>query len=98
MTSPIITEAVRVIVERRDLTRIEAAAAMEAIMSGAATDVQIAAFLTDHPGWTIDAARAEELPAGIAPNEQGFVRTLPGLLAEAGGLDGFFIARLRAPS
>ena len=46
MTSPIITEAVRVIVERRDLTRIEAAAAMEAIMSGAATDVQIAAFLT----------------------------------------------------
>jgi anthranilate phosphoribosyltransferase len=46
MTSPIITEAVRVLVERRDLTRIEAAAAMEAIMSGAATDVQIAAFLT----------------------------------------------------
>jgi anthranilate phosphoribosyltransferase len=46
MTSPIITEAVRVIVERRNLTRIEAAAAMEAIMSGAATDVQIAAFLT----------------------------------------------------
>jgi anthranilate phosphoribosyltransferase len=33
-------------VERRDLTRIEAAAAMEAIMSGAATNAQIAAFLT----------------------------------------------------
>jgi anthranilate phosphoribosyltransferase len=46
MTSPIITEAVRVLVERRDLTRIEAAAAMEAIMSGAASDVQIATFLT----------------------------------------------------
>jgi anthranilate phosphoribosyltransferase len=46
MTSPIITEAVRVLVERRDLTRIEAAAAMEAIMSGAATNAQIAAFLT----------------------------------------------------
>jgi anthranilate phosphoribosyltransferase len=46
MTSPIITEAVRVLVERRDLTRIEAAAAMDAIMSGAATNVQIAAFLT----------------------------------------------------
>ncbi|HYB44231.1 MAG TPA: anthranilate phosphoribosyltransferase [Candidatus Methylomirabilis sp.] len=41
-----ITEAVRAIVDRRDLTRIEAAAAMEAIMSGAATDAQIAAFLT----------------------------------------------------
>jgi len=46
MTSPIITEAVRILVERRDLSRIEAAAAMEAIMSGAATSAQIAAFLT----------------------------------------------------
>jgi anthranilate phosphoribosyltransferase len=46
MTSPIIVEAVRTLVERRDLTRIEAAAAMDAIMSGAATNAQIAAFLT----------------------------------------------------
>src|ERR671936_2135557 len=46
MTSPIITEAVRALVERRDLTRIEAAAAMDAIMTGAATNAQIAAFLT----------------------------------------------------
>ena len=46
MTSPIITEAVRVLIDRRDLTRIEAAAAMDAIMSGAATNAQIAAFLT----------------------------------------------------
>ena len=46
MTSPIITEAVRALVDRKDLSRIEAAAAMEAIMSGAATDAQIAAFLT----------------------------------------------------
>jgi anthranilate phosphoribosyltransferase len=46
MTSPIITEAVRALVDSRDLTRIEAAAAMDAIMSGAATDAQIAAFLT----------------------------------------------------
>src|SRR5882672_7653118 len=46
MTSPIITGAIRVLVDRRDLTRIEAAAAMEAIMSGAATNAQIAAFLT----------------------------------------------------
>jgi anthranilate phosphoribosyltransferase len=37
---------VRALVERRDLSRIEAAAAMEAIMSGAATSAQIAAFLT----------------------------------------------------
>jgi anthranilate phosphoribosyltransferase len=46
MTSPIITEAVRRLVGRRDLSRIEAAAAMDAIMSGAATNAQIAAFLT----------------------------------------------------
>jgi anthranilate phosphoribosyltransferase len=46
MTSPIITEALRALVERRALSRIEAAAAMEAIMSGAATNAQIAAFLT----------------------------------------------------
>ena len=42
MTSPIISEALKTLVERRDLTRIEAAAAMEAIMSGAATNAQIA--------------------------------------------------------
>ncbi|OGK97484.1 MAG: anthranilate phosphoribosyltransferase [Candidatus Rokubacteria bacterium RBG_16_73_20] len=41
-----ITEALRTLMDRRDLTRIEAAAAMEAIMSGAATNAQIAAFLT----------------------------------------------------
>ncbi|MGH7355277.1 MAG: anthranilate phosphoribosyltransferase [Candidatus Rokuibacteriota bacterium] len=41
-----ITEALKTLVERRDLTRIEAAAAMDAIMSGAATNAQIAAFLT----------------------------------------------------
>jgi anthranilate phosphoribosyltransferase len=46
MSSPIITEAVRALVERRDLSRIEAAAAMEAIMTGSATNAQIAAFLT----------------------------------------------------
>ncbi len=46
MTSPIITEALRALIDRRDLSRLEAAAAMESIMSGAATNAQIAAFLT----------------------------------------------------
>ena len=32
MSSPVIIEAIRALVERRDLTRLEAAAAMEAIM------------------------------------------------------------------
>lgn len=58
---------------------------------------QVAAFLAAHPGWSVEAARADELSAGVAPTAEGFVRTLPEMLAEAGGLDGFFVARLRAP-
>jgi 16S rRNA (cytosine967-C5)-methyltransferase len=45
------------------------------------------------PRWPVAAA---ELPAGLAPSAEGWVRTLPGQLAAAGGLDGFFIARFRA--
>ena len=44
---------------------------------------------------TPDPIRAEELPAGIVPSADGYVRTDPGMLAEAGGVDGFFIARWR---
>lgn len=44
---------------------------------------------------TPDPVLAEELPAGIAPDARGRVRTDPAMLAEAGGLDGFFIARWR---
>jgi 16S rRNA (cytosine967-C5)-methyltransferase len=35
----------------------------------------------------------EELPASLAPTPEGWLRTDPGLLAEHGGMDGFFIAR-----
>lgn len=38
---------------------------------------------------------AGELPAGLAPTPEGWLRTDPGMLAEAGGLDGFWIARWR---
>jgi anthranilate phosphoribosyltransferase len=41
-----IVESIRKVVERKDLTRDEAFAVMDAIMSGHATDAQIAAFLT----------------------------------------------------
>lgn len=58
---------------------------------------QVEAFLAAHPGWRVEAAREEELPAGVAPTAEGFVRTLPHMLADAGGLDGFFVARLLAP-
>src|SRR3546814_17584357 len=62
------------------------------------TLVRSAAFLAGHPGWGVDPARADELPPGIVPDADGFVRTLPGMLADAGGLDGFFVVRLRAPA
>jgi len=39
---------------------------------------------------------AAELPAGLAPTPEGWLRTDAGMLAEAGGLDGFFVARWRA--
>jgi len=58
---------------------------------------QVEAFLAAHPGWSIEAAREDELPVGVPPTAEGFVRTLPIMLADAGGLDGFFVARLRAP-
>jgi len=36
---------------------------------------------------------AGELPEGLAPSAEGWLRTDPGMLAEVGGLDGFFVAR-----
>lgn len=58
-------------------------------------EAQLERFLAERPGFAVDAIRAEELPQGIAPREDGTLRLLPGMLAEQGGLDGFFIARLR---
>lgn len=43
-----------------------------------------------------DPIRDDELPAGLAPTPEGWLRTDPGMLAEHGGLDGFFVARWRA--
>jgi 16S rRNA (cytosine967-C5)-methyltransferase len=37
----------------------------------------------------------DELPEGLSPTPEGWLRTDPGMLAEAGGLDGFFVARWR---
>lgn len=59
---------------------------------------QVSTFLDRHAGWAIDPARADELPDAIAADDKGLIRTLPAMLAEEGGLDGFFVARLNAPS
>lgn len=56
-----------------------------------------AAFLAEYPDWQILRVTADELPSGISPTEKGFVRTLPTNAAGKPQLDGFFVARFRAP-
>jgi 16S rRNA (cytosine967-C5)-methyltransferase len=53
----------------------------------------LTAFLAARRDYALDPVRAEELPAGLRPND-GIVRVLPGAFADQGGADGFFIARL----
>lgn len=55
---------------------------------------RIAQFLSAHPDFAPRPADPAELPEAIAPTPQGWVRTLPDTLAEQGGTDGFFVARL----
>jgi len=56
---------------------------------------RIAEFLAAHTSFCIEPPTSDELPPGIVPNAQGCVRILPGALEEAGGVAGFFIARMR---
>jgi 16S rRNA (cytosine967-C5)-methyltransferase len=53
---------------------------------------QITAFLARHPDFSMGAA--DPGVPGIVPTEQGWLRVLPGMLEEQGGLDGFFTAHL----
>ena len=61
-------------------------------------EFQLAGFLAANSGFAIEAIRAEELPETVAPLANGTLRTRPGMLADKGGLDGFFIARLKRVS
>ncbi len=56
-------------------------------------EAQVDAFLARNKDYAIAAIDSSALPAGIVPDERGCIRTLPGMLSEAGGLDGFFVAR-----
>jgi 16S rRNA (cytosine967-C5)-methyltransferase len=58
-------------------------------------EAQLDRFLEVRGDYALEPARGDELPQGITPHERGYVRTLPGMLAEQGGCDGFFVARLR---
>jgi 16S rRNA (cytosine967-C5)-methyltransferase len=53
------------------------------------------AFLAERPDYVLDPIRADELPGGVVPAADGWLRLLPGALEEQGGADSFFIARLR---
>ena len=55
---------------------------------------QVARFLAARPDFALLPPEPDALPAGIAPAQEGWLRTLPDTLAEQGGTDGFFIARL----
>jgi 16S rRNA (cytosine967-C5)-methyltransferase len=54
----------------------------------------VAAFLNSNSHFRTEAPRPSELPAFATPNSEGWTRILPDQLESAGGLDGFFIARL----
>ncbi len=56
---------------------------------------QVAAALARHPGLALDPVRADELPPGVEPAAEGWLRTLPTQLANDGRLDGFFAFRVR---
>ncbi|MDZ4140170.1 MAG: RsmB/NOP family class I SAM-dependent RNA methyltransferase [Erythrobacter sp.] len=54
---------------------------------------QQAAWINANCGLSSKPITAEELPAGLTPTSEGWLRTHPGMLADHGGLDGFFVAR-----
>jgi len=57
---------------------------------------RVRAFLAQHPGFTTEPVTAGE--SGITPemvSAEGWLRTLPSMAAEIGGMDGFFAAALR---
>lgn len=58
---------------------------------------QQAAWIDAELGLTPAPITAEELPAGLAPTPEGWLRTHPGMLADKGGLDGFFVGRWVKP-
>ena len=48
---------------------------------------------TPPPAFAARPIESAELPEGLAANSDGTLRTQPGMLAERGGIDGFFVAR-----
>ncbi|RJF93250.1 RsmB/NOP family class I SAM-dependent RNA methyltransferase [Sphingomonas cavernae] len=57
-------------------------------------ETQIEKLLRSRDDIALTPVTAEELPANLPESGHGWARTLPGMLTDQGGLDGFFIARL----
>jgi 16S rRNA (cytosine967-C5)-methyltransferase len=53
------------------------------------------AFLASRIDYETAPIEADELPGGLAPGPEGWLRILPGALEAQGGADSFFIARFR---
>jgi len=53
----------------------------------------VAGFDAGAHGLVAEPVTADELPAGLRSDAAGWLRTTPAMLADAGGLDGFFVAR-----
>ncbi|TSB01904.1 RsmB/NOP family class I SAM-dependent RNA methyltransferase [Sphingorhabdus contaminans] len=58
-------------------------------------EAQAELFLSKHSDFSALPVSAGELPQGVTANAQGDVRTMPHMLADKGGMDGFFIARFK---
>jgi 16S rRNA (cytosine967-C5)-methyltransferase len=54
----------------------------------------VAAFLDQHGDFRTDPPLEGELPEFVASSAEGWIRILPGILEDQGGLDGFFMVRL----
>ena len=55
----------------------------------------VRSFLSDHPTFEVMPIVPDNLPQGLKPDAEGWLRILPGQIADEGGCDGFFIAALR---
>jgi 16S rRNA (cytosine967-C5)-methyltransferase len=57
-------------------------------------EAAIRGFVAANPGLRIDPPGTGDLPEFVPVSAEGWVRILPGLLEDQGGLDGFFMVRL----
>jgi 16S rRNA (cytosine967-C5)-methyltransferase len=53
------------------------------------------AFLASRIDFDLVPIGPDELPLGLAPDERGWLRIVPGAFEAEGGADSFFIARFR---